>query len=54
MRVGDELFPDVMWSYPDPIPECPRIAGLVCFFNEKVDLTIDGLTEARPSTPWSP
>jgi uncharacterized protein (DUF427 family) len=52
-RVGDALHPDVAWSYPDPIPECPRVAGLVCFFNERVDLTIDGEREARPVTPWS-
>jgi uncharacterized protein (DUF427 family) len=52
-RVGGRLHPDVAWSYPDPIPECPRIAGLVSFYNEKVELTIDGEPVARPSTPWS-
>ena len=44
---------DIAWSYPDPIPECPRIAGLVCFFNEHVDLTVDGEPQKRPVTPWS-
>jgi len=44
---------DVAWSYPEPIPECPRIAGLVCFFNEHVDLTLDGEPQKRPFTPWS-
>ena len=44
---------DVAWSYPDPIPECPRIAGLICFFNEHVDLTVDGERQERPVTPWS-
>jgi uncharacterized protein (DUF427 family) len=53
VRAGGELHPDVAWSYPDPIPENPRIAGLVAFFNEKVDLTIDGVRESRPETPWS-
>ncbi|MDQ4091303.1 MAG: DUF427 domain-containing protein [Actinomycetota bacterium] len=53
VRAGGELHPDVVWSYPDPIPECPRIAGLICFFNEKVDLTVDGVPEERPVTPWS-
>jgi uncharacterized protein (DUF427 family) len=52
-RAGGEVHTDVVWSYPDPVPECPRIKDLVCFFNEKVDLVIDGLTEARPVTPWS-
>lgn len=54
VRAGGRLHPDVAWSYPDPVPENPRIAGLIAFFNEKVDLTIDGELEARPDTPWSP
>jgi uncharacterized protein (DUF427 family) len=53
VRAGGRLHPDVAWSYPDPIPENPRIAGLIAFFNEKADLTIDGALEARPVTPWS-
>lgn len=44
---------DVVWSYPEAIPECPRIAGLMCFFNERVDLTVDGTPLPRPVTPWS-
>jgi uncharacterized protein (DUF427 family) len=44
---------DLAWSYPDPIPENPRIAGLICFLNEKVDLVVDGERQERPVTPWS-
>jgi uncharacterized protein (DUF427 family) len=51
-RVADRLVPDVVWSYPDPIPECPKIKGLLCFFNERVDLYVDGALQARPKTPW--
>lgn len=53
VRAGGRLHPDVAWSYPDPIPENPRIAGLIAFFNERTDMTIDGEREARPDTPWS-
>ena len=53
VRAGGELHPDLAWSYAEPVPECPRIAGLVCFFNEKVDLVIDGVPQPRPITPWS-
>lgn len=52
-RVGAAVHADVAWTYPDPVPECPRIKDLVSFFNEKVDLVIDGERQARPSTPWS-
>jgi uncharacterized protein (DUF427 family) len=44
---------DLIWYYADPLPEVGRIAGLVCFFNEKVDLELDGEVAERPETPWS-
>ena len=30
-----------------------RIAGLLCFFNEKVDIELDGELQERPESPWS-
>ena len=53
VRAGGRLHRDLAWMYADPIPENPRIAGLLSFFNEKVDLTVDGELQARPDTPWS-
>ena len=53
VRVGDTLHPDVAWTYPEPVIECPRIKGLVAFFNEKVDLIVDGERQERPRSPWS-
>ena len=41
-----------MWSYPEPIPENPKIKDLVCFFNERVTLIVDGVEEPAPDTPW--
>jgi uncharacterized protein (DUF427 family) len=52
-RIGDREVEDIAWSYPSPVPENPRIAGLVCFRNERVDLTVDGQRLERPVTPWS-
>jgi uncharacterized protein (DUF427 family) len=52
-RLGDQLIPDIAWSYPTPIPECPKIAGHLCFFNERVDLYLDGELQPRPWTPWT-
>jgi uncharacterized protein (DUF427 family) len=45
--------PDVAWSYPDPIPETPKIRDLVSFYNEKVDLVIDGVPVERPDSPFA-
>ncbi len=53
LRVGDTYLPDAAWSYPDPIPENPKIRDLVCFFNERVDLVVDGQPLQRPTSPWS-
>jgi uncharacterized protein (DUF427 family) len=44
---------DLVWYYAEPLPEVGRIAGLVCFFNEKVDLSLDGSDIERPVTTWS-
>ena len=53
VRVGDHLAKNVVWSYADPIAECPKIRGLLSFFNERVDLYVDGELQPRPRTPWS-
>lgn len=53
IRINNELVPDIAWSYPDPIPENPKIKDLVCFFNERVDLSIDGVAQEPVETPWS-
>lgn len=54
VRAGGRLHEDLAWTYPEPVVECPRIAGLLAFFNERVDLVVDGVREERPTTPWSP
>jgi uncharacterized protein (DUF427 family) len=41
VRAGGELHPDLVWTYREPIPAVADIAGLVCFYDERVDLTVD-------------
>ena len=53
VEAGGETFEDLAWSYRTPLPESVKIAGLVAFFNEKVDLIIDGERRERPRTPFS-
>lgn len=48
--VGDEK--DVVWFYEDPLPDALKIKGLLCFFNERVDVELDGEHEERPESPW--
>lgn len=53
VRAGDEVHEDIVWGYPAPIPETPKIENLLAFFNEKVDITVDGVRQERPVTKWS-
>jgi uncharacterized protein (DUF427 family) len=54
VKIDGEVFPDLVWSYAEPIPECPKIKGYLCFFNERVDeIRVDGAAVPRPLTPWS-
>jgi uncharacterized protein (DUF427 family) len=39
---------DLVWAYEDPLPDAAGLAGLVAFYDEKVQLTVDGVGSARP------
>ena len=45
---------DIAWSYPAPLREAAEVTDRVAFFNERVDLVVDGTRLERPVTPWSP
>lgn len=41
------------WWYRHPVQESLKIAGLVSFYNERVDIYVDGVLQERPKTPFS-
>ena len=45
---------DIAWSYPEPLREAAEVTDRIAFFNERVDLVVDGSRIERPVTPWSP
>lgn len=51
--VGESTHDDIAWGYRTPLPESQAIAGLVCFYNERVDLEIDGQLIERVATKFS-
>ncbi len=53
VRVGDSLHQDLAWTYHYPLPAVATIAGLVAFYNEKLDMVVDGVALARPNTKFS-
>jgi uncharacterized protein (DUF427 family) len=45
---------DIAWSYPEPLREAAEVTDRIAFFNERVDLIVNGTRLERPVTPWSP
>ena len=48
-----ETHHDVVWGYDSPFPESQLIAGFVAFYNEKLDIYVDGVLENKPKTKFS-
>jgi uncharacterized protein (DUF427 family) len=44
---------DVAWTYHQPLREAEPVRDYVAFFNERVDVIVDGQRRQRPTTPWS-
>jgi uncharacterized protein (DUF427 family) len=54
VRLGSgDTVPDLVWTYTDPFSEAGRIQNLLCFFNERVDIELDGEPQERPVSAWS-
>jgi uncharacterized protein (DUF427 family) len=43
----------VAWTYEDPLHDGLPVKDLISFYNERVDIEVDGETEERPRTQWS-
>lgn len=48
-RVDGRLHQDVAWSYPTPLPESQRIAGLLAFYDDRTEIYVDGQPVGRGS-----
>ncbi|WP_238017208.1 DUF427 domain-containing protein [Dactylosporangium sp. AC04546] len=43
---GPQRHEDLVWIYRTPLPESQKIAGLACFYNERVDVFLDGVRQS--------
>jgi uncharacterized protein (DUF427 family) len=50
VRAGGTVHPDLAWSYDFPTRQLLPIAGMIAFYNEKVDIILDGQRLERPQT----
>ena len=53
VAVDGETHDNVVWGYDTPLPESQKVAGLVAFYNEKLDIYIDEVLQERPKTMFS-
>ena len=51
--VGGRTVPDAGWSYEEPLREAEQVHSRIAFFDERVDVVLDGVRRERPITPWS-
>lgn len=54
IRVGETLHPDLAWAYDFPTHQLLPIAGLVAFYNERLDIFLEGRLLERPTTGFFP
>lgn len=52
VTVDGTVHEDIVWGYDFPTAESQKIAGLVSFYNEKVDVYVDGEPQERPHTKF--
>ena len=48
---GGRTVPDIDWTYQQPQHGAAQVRGLIAFFNERLDLIVDGERLERPITP---
>lgn len=53
VRAGETFEDDVVWTYAEPQHDAEAVRGMLCFFNERVDIELDGVVGERPVTQWS-
>jgi uncharacterized protein (DUF427 family) len=53
VSAGGENEKNLVWTYRDPRREVAPVKDRLAFFNERVDLELDGELQERPVTPWS-
>jgi uncharacterized protein (DUF427 family) len=42
---------DLAWTYLEPLPDAQQLTGLVAFYDERVDVVVDGQVRGKPSGP---
>ena len=49
---NENALTNIAWSYHDPLDDAIPVRDLICFYHERLDLTVDGVEVPRTRTPW--
>jgi uncharacterized protein (DUF427 family) len=47
------VIEDLVWYYPEPLNDAAPVRDLFAFYDERVDVLVDGVRHGRPHTEWS-
>jgi uncharacterized protein (DUF427 family) len=53
VSTGDRVEQDLAWTYHEPLHDAAQVRDMLAFYNERVDLDVEGERWERPNTPWS-
>jgi uncharacterized protein (DUF427 family) len=53
VKLNGEVKKDLVWTYAEPRRDAERIRGHLCFYNEFVDIEVDGEPQPRPMSPFA-
>ena len=53
VRTGETIEEDLVWAYESPLHDAAAVGGLLAFYNEGIDLDVNGERWERPVTGWS-
>jgi uncharacterized protein (DUF427 family) len=45
--------PDIAWTYRQPLPDATQLTGLLAFYDDRFDVTIDGVRQRQPASPMA-
>jgi uncharacterized protein (DUF427 family) len=54
VEIGPDVHENVVWSYESPIPDAEGIKGLMSFYNERVDIVVDGDRQTKREASATP
>jgi uncharacterized protein (DUF427 family) len=53
LDLPDRTLEDLVWTYEAPLGDAAEVAGRVAFFDERVDVIVDGAGRERPDTEFT-